>query len=358
MLQRGLEHLRAGEFENAAACFVKAHRLNPDRPEVCYALGREFLRRGEVARAEPLLRAAWDKDRTLVSAGGTLARCLGLYQRRFDQAHVVLDQAGVEHGLLPVLEVIRSELYVEQEQYDRAKHHAETALTELARESSVGDGRSDRIDATWAAANSVLARVCNHEGISLTESGAREQALFLFKRAADLDPHWSGPHINMGAVFAQLGKSDSALRAYERGVAIEPNSGVAHFNYGLLLRTIGELDRARVALSRAVDCDPEAAEVIPALAIAHLEADNPDQAIDLLAWAIEAEPDDPELWVQLGIAFATAGELDEAESSWRHSLELDPDNIEAAMHLGDLLARRSRACEDPSAPGDPPIDHE
>ncbi len=62
-LRRGLNSLRAGEFERAESHFLRAHRWAPKIPEVCYALGRERLRHGDVEQAEELLRTAWEGDR-------------------------------------------------------------------------------------------------------------------------------------------------------------------------------------------------------------------------------------------------------------------------------------------------------
>ena len=54
------------------------------------------------------------------------------------------------------------------------------------------------------------------EGIELLECEQADCALFAFKRACDLDPRWSNPHVNMGATFADMGKRARALAAEYR----------------------------------------------------------------------------------------------------------------------------------------------
>lgn len=332
-LHRGLEYLRAGELDDAEACFVRAHRINPDSPEVCYALGREHLRRGRAVEAEPLLRAAWDGDRTLLSAAATLARCVGLSLGRHAEAHAVLDQAAACAGSAALLHVVRSELYLAQDQLDRAREAAETAL------------QAPGNVAAAEAANAALARVCNREGILAIEAGAGDTALFLFKRAANLDPQWSSPHVNVGAAFARMGKRDQAWRAYERATRIDPDNPLAHLNVGLLLREAGDLDGARDALTRAVKLDPDSVGPLLALAEVYIDLDSGDMALALVSQALETNPDSADLWACLGAAFAAMDEREDAEACWRKALDLDPAHAAACAYLADLLTREARFLE-------------
>lgn len=331
-LQRGLQYLRAGEFDNALACFERAYRLEPDRAEVCYALGKERMRRDDIEAAEALLRTAWDQDSSLISAAGTLARCLGLHARRFDEAHAVLDQAQARHGAMGLLHVVRSELLLGQDRLDEARAQAEAALAGPDRES------------VREAAHAALARVYNREGIALAERGAYESALFSFKRAAGLDPDWSNPHTNMGAAFVYLGKPELALRAYEHALALEPDSAIAHYNLGVLLRDAGDLDSAREALERAREQPSMFIEATFALAETWLDRD-PEAAVDLLVQVLERYPDEPDLWARLGDVFLSVGERDHAEGCWRRALDLDPAHAAACYALADQLARESRFAE-------------
>jgi len=77
-------------------------------------LERRFrLRSGEIREAEALLRAAWEGDRSLVSAAATLARCLALHQQRYEDALEVLRGVEGEHGALALVHVVRSEIHLE-----------------------------------------------------------------------------------------------------------------------------------------------------------------------------------------------------------------------------------------------------
>jgi tetratricopeptide (TPR) repeat protein len=219
-LRRGLECLHAGDFAAAEAHFERAHGRAPQRPEVCVALGRERLRSGRLAEAERLLRAAWTADPSLISAAASLARCLGVFGARADEAHAVLDGAEARHGRDPGLLVVRSEVWLEQQRVEAAR---EAALAALA-------AAGERSSAARAAAELALARVYNAEGLELSRIGHDEEALFAFKRACDLDPDWAAPVVNLGAAFARLGRRARARSAWERALVLEPDNAAARRN--------------------------------------------------------------------------------------------------------------------------------
>lgn len=332
-LRRGLEHQRAGRLDRAEECFALAYRLAPDRAEVCYALGRARLRAGAVAEAEQLLRAAWQSDGSLISAAGTLARCLGLHAGRFGEAHAVLDEAAARHQAVALLDVVRGELLLAEDRFEEARAAADAAL--------LADGNESERD----AARAVLARVANQEGIRSAERGETDRALFLFRQAAHLDPSWSSPHVNQGAVFARMSMHERAAAAYDRGVAIEPDNPRAYENRGLLRKQLGDLEGARSDLSRVLKLEPQARAAAMALAAVHRARQDFPAAAAVLAEAIEHAADDVELWCELGVAFADTGDRDSAEACWRRILTLVPDHPGACTHLASLLVRDGRLHE-------------
>lgn len=332
--------LRKGEFELAESHFSRAHRWAPRVPEVCYALGRERLRHGRVDEAEDLLRTAWRGDRTLTSAAATLARCLALYQNRFAEAHAVLDDAERDRPSA-ALAVVRSEVLIEERKIEAAEAAAEAALSLC---DDVGDPGYESTS-TREAARAALARVHNHRGVELADRGELEAALFRFKRAADLDPRWSSPHVNMGTAFVRLGKLVAARHAYQAAIAADPDNPVAHENLGLLFLDLGELASARAALETAVDLDPEPSAPRTSLAETYLALGEIEAAVTLLAKIADERAGDPGAWVNLSVALIADGDREGGETSLRKALDLDPNHVAACCRLADLLARDGRYLE-------------
>ncbi|WP_428268657.1 tetratricopeptide repeat protein [Haliangium sp.] len=333
LLRQGLEHQRAGHFDTAERYFARAHAMAPERPEVCYALGRARLRAGAAGEAESLLRAAWQHDRTLVSAAGNLARCLGLHGDRFEAAHAVLDDAEEAHGPLALLYVVRGELLLAEDRLSEAEEAGGEAL------------RTAGTASEQEAARSVLARAANREGILHADGGEHERALFSFRRAAHLDPEWAGPQVNQGVAFARLGMRGHALTAYTRALELDPQSALAYENRGRLRCESGQLDAAHDDLARALRIDPGSRGAAVTLAAVHRARGDTHAAERVLSDAVESAPDDAELWFELGCALAATETFDGAELCWRRTLQLEPEHAGARAHLSRLLAQSGRLNE-------------
>lgn len=224
-LVRGARCLEVGDFSGAQRHFGAAHREAPDEAIVCLAWGRELMRGGELSRAEELLRFAWNRDRALESAGFSLARLLGLHRRQWDEARAVLDEVEQAHGVSAALLLLRAEITIgEPARYAEARE-----LFEQARELGADQG----------VVRLGLARVHNAEGVTCCREGEHHQALFALKRAADLDPGWSGPLVNSGAIFERLGLIHKARAHYRSALRLDPVNPVALFNLAESLRRGG-----------------------------------------------------------------------------------------------------------------------
>lgn len=325
--------LRGGDFERAETHFERAYRWAPERPDVCYALGRARLRRGDSVAAEPLLRNAWERDESLVSAAGTLARCLALYLDRPDDGLAVLDEAERRTGPCANLHVVRSELLIERGRLDEARLAAEAALAADA----------DELEA--AAARASLARIANQSGIDLASRGEYEPALFAFKRAADLDPAWSSPHVNMGAAFGNMGRATRARSSYESAIALDPQNAIGYANLGLLCREAGDLPGAIEALEMALALEPSLTTIADSLAELYIDVDAADIAVDMLEAAVARDPNSPDALVRLAGALVASGQIERAESTCRTALTLSPNHAGSCKRLADVLARQGRYLE-------------
>jgi Flp pilus assembly protein TadD len=335
-LRRGLERLRNGEFDAAESHFARAHRLAPDRAEVCFAFGRERLRRGDLVEAEALLAQAWKLDGSLMSAAAFLARCIGLDRREFARAHLVLAEAYARHGRAAPLCMVEAELLLEEGRTTEAQATADEVLAQ-----------DDAPDGARDAARALLSRVFNLEGLARAGRGEMEAALFAFRRAADLDPEWSAPVANLGAAFESIGRFDRARAAYERALAVEPDSATTRFNLARLLRERGEPRAALGLLERPARPDGahEAPELVALRAELYIQGGQLERATEILAQAVARSPQHPGAWVDLAAGWLAAGDRVRAEECLRIALDLAPDHVPARRRLADLLVRDGRVLE-------------
>lgn len=241
-LWRGARCLESGDLRGARRHFAAAYRDAPDEALVCLAWGREMQRAGDLATAERLLRKAWEGDPSLDTAALHLARLLGLRLDRHEEAEAILARVSEEGGESAPALLLAAELRLRQPELH------EVAKELLARALSLGAQESD--------VRLCFARAYNAEGIARSQAGEHHQALFALKRATDLDPGWSGPWVNRGAILERIGQVAHAQREYRRALTIEPTNPVALFNLAESLRRQGERREAERLFRRLLELEP------------------------------------------------------------------------------------------------------
>ncbi len=293
VLQEGLGLARAGDYDRALDHFEHARALAPSRAETACALGREQMRRGHVEEACALLQEAWHRDSSLITAGTSLARCLGLDGEELDRAHAVLDEVDKQHPEEATSRIVRSELLLAQ------SRHEEAALLAGPLQTSANDRLAN-------AANLLMARVENERGLSAVNNGGVERAIFAFKRASDLDPAWAAPSSNLGAAFEKLGKAARAESAYQQALARDPDYARAWHNLAKLYRRTND-SGADHCITRAFRADPTDSEIAAEYAISLRTQGKQDRALQALTSHATALGDLSEAWAALAIPLAAGG---------------------------------------------------
>lgn len=326
-LRRGIAALRRGDHCGAADAFSVALQHAPEEPDALLAVGRELARCGRHAAAEPVLRRALALQPGSVVAAVLLARTLGLHLQRPEQAFAVVHAALARNPDAAPLQVVRGELLLEEGAISDARAAFATALD--------GDLADD-------AARVGLARTFNAEGIQLSEEGALERAIFCFKRAADLDPRWGGPQVNLGVAFSRLGNTEKAREAFVEALAREPDSPVAHFNLAATHQRLGRPQEAVALYEELLDLCPEYPQVRSSLANALGDLGDTDRAIALLLEELEVQGESVGAWYNLGLAYICSGNADRGEQCLRRALRLDPGHFNSYHTLATLYVAQAR----------------
>ena len=291
-LTSGLRWISQGRFSQALACLHRAYEIAPDRAETACALGREELRRGNTAAAEPLLRKAWKIDNTLTSAGLTLARCLGIRMREFSEAHEIIDHLLASNPEDIGAALVRSELYLAEGRFE----NADRCVQEIR-------PNSDKHDGTLRL---LQARIENERGLREVSGENFEMALFSFKRANALDPGWGAPICNMGSAFEKLGKRAAAEAQYHEACRVEPNYAAAWHNLATLYDREGDT-RALEFYERAYLVDASQIELVADYASALFAAGEVELSQEILQIHSDAFLENGSAWAQLAVPLARRG---------------------------------------------------
>jgi protein O-GlcNAc transferase len=330
-LGRGTRCLRAGDYAGASQAFERALEEAPAEPQVLLALGRERLRQGRLGEAEQLLGDALAAQPDSAVTAAALARLVGLHQGRVQEGLALIDQAlaGTGEAAAP-LQVVRGELLLELNEFAEARNAFEEGLKDPVSEEAARIG---------------LARSFNQEGIALSEKGELDRAVFALKRAAGLDPEWSGPMVNLGVVFGRMGKLSKSVEAYEAALERDPENPVAYFNLATARRQQGQPELAAHLFEELLDRAPDYPHVRGALAHVLGELREFDRAIALFLEEVEIDPGCSSCWSGLGLAYLCVGSRERGEECLRRALELAPGSLSVLLALSTLYAAESRRDE-------------
>ena len=149
------------------------------------------------------------------------------------------------------------------------------------------------------------------EGLRLESEGRMADAVRAYGRAAEADPRYAQPHINLVAAYGKLERLKDASRHYDHALALAPDSEELHVNWGTLMAQHDRLDEADASFRRALEINP------------HAGASHAD-----LAWVLQQ-----------------SGKYTEALEHYRLAVQYDPANRPANFEVAKDLVRNNRVEE-------------
>ncbi len=206
-----------------------------------------------------------------------------------------------------------------------------------------GDYRSPEV--LWRATlarnpGSSLALV--HLGNILSTRGEHGEALVLFERAGELNPHDYDAPNNLGCELVRLGRFEEAERAFQRSLQLNPLSPETNNNYGYNLVQLGRIAEAIGYYERALQVRPSYSDAHNNLAVALCAAGRANEALSHFEAALQGLGDDPKVHHNFANALRQLGRLPEAIARYEHALRLAPALAETHDDLGLALAAAGR----------------
>jgi serine/threonine protein kinase/tetratricopeptide (TPR) repeat protein/TolB-like protein len=261
--------------QKALGAAQQAQQLNPDLPEVHWALGSVYLQTGK--------------------AEGSIAE------------------------MKRALELAPSS----DDSYRRLGHaYAEAGRTE---ESVAAYQKAVEINPYYWYNHNCLA-------IAYAGSGADEKALGSFRRVTELAPDWASGYSNLGAIDFQLGEWNDSVTAYRKSITLEPTAE-AYANLGVAFYYLGLYNDAAKTLEKAVQMDPNRHETVAALADAYRQLGQRDKAmsgydtaIKLALKAYQVNPRDASTLGGLAVYYAHKGDLNLARNFMERARAIDAEN--------------------------------
>lgn len=262
-LQRGMENLQKGRYEQAVADFTKALELMPGTAEAYSGRARalEKLKRYDQALADytKLIDLDLRSPSAHVGRGDIL-----LDMKRYDEA---LQDYSKAIELAPGnarAHVARCNVYEVKGLHDRAIADCSKAV-ELSPDSDIGyflraqayaaKGMKQEAAADYERA----ARACIDNGLNAARAGRLDEALARFDRASRLDTkHRPEAYLNRGVAYEKKGENLKAVNDYSEAIRLRPDYAEAYLRRGYVFaQKFEDYGKARQDWEKAAGLDPQ-----------------------------------------------------------------------------------------------------
>lgn len=124
-----------------------------------------------------------------------------------------------------------------------------------------------------------------------SDSSRLADALRLFERAVELDPHRAEYHLYAGWASRESGNLPKATRSLDQAVSLDQGLADAYWQRGILRQQQGAVKDALADLLRALELRPERQEIHAALADAYFDLGREAQALAEWKLAVQAQPE-------------------------------------------------------------------
>jgi protein O-mannosyl-transferase len=281
----GVVLYRQKRFEEAAAHYAEALRLNPVYIDAYNNLARVLSRQGKNEAAAAIYAAAL----------------------RLDPGHVdAHDELGV--------------VLFRQGKLEEATAHFTAAA---------------RLDPGDAGARVNL-------GLVLSRQGKLEEAAARFAAALRLDPGHVAAHTNLGVVLSRQGKLEEAAAQYAAALRLNPGDADARHNLAGVLVRQGRLEDAMSQYAAALQLDPGHVAAHTNLGVVLSRQGKLEDAAAHYTEALRLDPGHVTAHTNLGVVLSRQGKLAAAVAHCAEALRLNPDYADAHNNLGAILSRQGK----------------
>lgn len=303
-LRRGNQALFAGRLDEAVAAFRRAVEADPGSVAARRNLALALARKGEAGAAADELeealerapedarllfdlgnarRAAGDAERAVAAYGAALERDPGFVDARFNLANVLAETGRWSEAAGHLGTVLELEA-----DHGRARYLEAMALHHLGRS---GEAISKLTALREADPGSVVARQGLATIYSAQGQPGRAFAVYREALALDLPAKETIELLNLAAPLAwRQGRRDEAVALYRRAAELQPGSSPALTRLANALQLAGEREEAAELFARATELDPGNATAWLSEASLLILAGRYGRAVSRLGEALERSP--------------------------------------------------------------------
>lgn len=278
------------DYSHAADTLAAGLKLNPQMPTASAMLGMSYFELGEVDKAEAPLQTALEANPQDPLVQVAMAKVL-IRERKYDEAVALLKTHTTQNPR------DQEAWYLLGNTYLQLSEESLTKINEIDPNSVVAHEVTGEIDESMK----------NYDG-----------ALAEYKKAVDLAPERSSPHIHMANAYWALSKWDSAKTEFEAGLAHDPNNCTARWKLGnTILEENGPATDALAQLNQAITLCPRLMQARVERARALVKLNRQSEALPDLELAKKESPREPSIHFLLASVYRAEGKTAQAQEEMR-----------------------------------------
>jgi tetratricopeptide (TPR) repeat protein len=225
----------------------------------------------------------------------------------------------------------------------RKTGHSEKARDHLARYERVKllpqpseDSFMDAVKALYAGGLSHFAK-----GSALAREGRAGEAAAEFESALGVNPGLVMAHVNLIAMYGQIGQIAKAEQHFRIAVELDPGWVEAYYNWGLLLVRQRRTAEAAQAFGKAVELNPNYADAHAELAALDESAGRDQEAQRHCRLALESDPNHRQARYLLGRSLIRTGRMEEAIGHLLRTIQAEDRKTPVCMQMLAVAYQRS-----------------
>ena len=362
------------QYDAAAICYQRAHRLDPSSFRWLYLLGWVQAAQGHhqdavQTLAEALRVNANDtfaklrRAESLLTIGqlddaGSAYRLIAQTQPDRADAHYGLGRVAAARGDWQSATAFYQKACELFPSYGPAHYALVTAFRKLGRDADAQQQlrlyeqdktavppQDDPLRREVAMLNLGSAAHLRRAA-DLERAGRIDDAIAEEEAALRVDPNAVQAHVNLIALYGRVGRYQEATAHYNAGLALDPTQADLHYNYGILLLKQKDDLAATAAFKETLRLNPHYAEAHSHLGAIYGNRGAISEAIQEFTAALAERPTDRLAHFQLGRMAANEGRYDEAIRHLQQTLVPEDTGTPRYLYaLGATYARAGRPAE-------------
>jgi serine/threonine-protein kinase len=345
--RQGIDHARAGQYDQALIEYQYAVQLDPQNAIYHYNLAGVYHRQGRLQDALPEAQAAVSLDSSDADFWNRLGQIcydLDLYDQASDATRRALQikpQDGVlYYNLGAILE--------EMGRTDEALPAFEQALRLRPDDASIHN-RLGNIH--FSLDRFAQALPCYQRAIQIQPGDAVyhcnlantycrlkrfHEAQARYRQSIQLDATYARPHNELGDLYYEQQDYRAALQSYQQAVALAPDRALYVSNLAYAHSALQQDVEAKKALQRAIRLAPDQASLHNRLGLILFREGDYAGALQMQQQAINLAPDVAVYAFNVGLDLELLGQDGQAIAMYRRALQLDPGLADAQDRLRSL----------------------